>query len=48
MNTEAVMHGVDQTKALHYAAPMNEFLDLRCDVDECPSTWNFKPKMFSE
>ncbi len=42
------VHGVDQTKALHYAAPMNEFLDLRRDIDEPASIRNFKPKMFSE
>jgi hypothetical protein len=27
---------------------MNEFLDLRCDVDESPSIRNLEPKMFSE
>jgi hypothetical protein len=42
------VHGVNQTKTLHYAAPMNEFLDLRRDVDESPSIGNFEPKMFSE
>jgi hypothetical protein len=42
------VHRVDQTKALYYAAPMNEFLDLRCDVDESPSIRNLEPKMFSE
>jgi len=42
------VHGVDQTKTLHYAAPVKEFLDLRCDVDESPSIRYFKPKMFSE
>ena len=42
------MHGVDQTKAFHHAAPMNEFLDLRCDIDEPASIRHFEPKMFSE
>ena len=42
------VHGIHQTKAFHYAAPMDEFLDLRRDVDEPASIWNFKPKMFSE
>ena len=42
------VHGVDQTKALHYAAPVNEFLDLRCDVDEPASIRYLEPKMFSK
>jgi hypothetical protein len=42
------VHGVNQTKTLHYAAPMNEFLDLRRDVDESPSIRNLEPKMFSQ
>ena len=42
------MHGVDQTKPLNYAAAMNEFLDLRCDVDEPASIRHFEPEMFSE
>jgi hypothetical protein len=42
------VHGVDQTKAFHYAAPVNEFLDLRRDVDEPASIRYFEPKMFSE
>ena len=42
------VHGVDQTKALHYAASVNKFLDLRRDIDEPASIRNFKPKMFSE
>jgi len=40
--------GVHQTKTFHYAAPMDEFLDLRRNIDEPASIWNFKPKMFSE
>lgn len=28
------VHGVDQTKAFRHAAPVNEFLDLRRDIDE--------------
>jgi hypothetical protein len=27
---------------------MNEFLDLRCDIDEPASIGHVKPKMFSE
>ena len=42
------VHGVDQTKAFGHAAPMNEFLNLRRDVDESPSIRNLEPKMFSE
>ena len=42
------VHRVDQTKTFRYAAAVNEFLDLRCDVDESPSIRNFEPKMFSE
>src|SRR5258707_14336033 len=42
------VHRVDQTKAFHYAASVNEFLDLRCDIDEPASIRHFKPKMFSE
>jgi hypothetical protein len=42
------VHGVDQTKTLHYAAPVNQFLDLRCDVDEPASVRYFEPKMFRE
>ena len=42
------VHGVDQTKTFHYAASVNEFLDLRCDIDEPASIRHFKPKMFSE
>jgi hypothetical protein len=42
------VHGVNQTKTLLYAALINEFLDLRCDVDESPSIRNLEPKMFSE
>jgi hypothetical protein len=39
---------VDQIKAFHHAASVNEFLDLRYDVDESSSIRCFKPKMFSE
>ena len=42
------MHGVHQTKILPYAAPINESLDLRGDVDEPASIRYFEPKMFSE
>jgi hypothetical protein len=42
------VHCVDQTKTLRYAAPVNEFLDLQCDIDEPASIRYFKPKMFSE
>jgi len=42
------VHGVDQTKTFGHAAPVNEFLDLRCDVDEPASIRYFEPKMFSE
>jgi len=42
------VHGVDQTKAFSYAAPMNDFLDLRRDIDEPASIRDFEPKMFSE
>ena len=42
------VHGVDQTKAFAHAALIDEFLDLRRDVDEAASVRNFKPKMFGE
>ena len=42
------MHGVDQTKTFGDAAAVNEFIDLRCDVDEPASSRHFEPKMFSE
>jgi len=42
------VHRVDQTKTFHYAASVNEFLDLRCDIDEPASIRHFKPKMFCE
>jgi hypothetical protein len=42
------VHGVDQTKTLHYAAPVNEFLDLWRDVNEPAPIRNLEPKMFSE
>jgi hypothetical protein len=42
------MHGVDQTKAFGHAALVNQFLDIRCDVDEPASIWYFESKMFSE
>ena len=42
------VHGVDQTKTFGHAAAVNEFLDLRCDVDEPASSRYFKPKMFGE
>ena len=42
------VHRVDQTKAFGHAAPLNEFLDLRRDIDEPASIRYFKPKMISE
>jgi hypothetical protein len=42
------VHRVDQTKPFSHAAPVNEFLDLRCDVDEPASIRYLEPKMFSE
>jgi len=42
------VHGVHQTKTFHYVASVDEFLDLRCDIDEPASIRHFKPKMFSE
>ena len=42
------VHRVHEAKAFHYAAPVNEFFDLRRDIDEPTSIRNFKPKMFSE
>ena len=42
------VHGIDQTKAFCYAAPLNEFFDCRCNVDESASARNLEPKMFSE
>ena len=42
------VHGVDQTKPFLHAALMDEFLDLRRDVDESAAIRHFKPKMFSE
>ena len=42
------VHGVDQAKAFGHAALVNEFLDLRCNVDEPASIRHFEPKMFSE
>lgn len=42
------VHGVDQAKAFGHAALVNEFLNLRCDVDEAASIRHFEPKMFSE
>ncbi len=42
------VHSVNETKPLHYAAAVNEFLDLRCDVDEPASIRYFEPEMFSE
>ena len=42
------VHGVDQTKPFSHAAPMNDFLDLRRDIDEPASIRDLEPKMFSE
>ena len=42
------VHGVDETKALGHAAPVNEFFDLGRDVDEPAPARHLKPKMFSE
>jgi len=42
------VHGVDQTKTFAHAAPVNELLDLRRDVDEPAPIRYLEPKMFSE
>ena len=42
------VHGIDETKAFGDAALVNEFFDLRRDVDEPTSARDFEPKMFSE
>jgi hypothetical protein len=42
------VHGVHQTKTFHHAAPVDEFLDLRRDVDEPAPVRNFKPEIFGE
>ena len=42
------VHGVYQTKAFSHAAPVNEFLNFRCDVDEAASIGHFEPNMFRE
>ena len=42
------VHGVHQTKTFHYAAPVDEFINLRRDIDESTSIRDVKPKMFSE
>ena len=42
------VHGVDETKAVGHAAPVNELLDLRRDVEEAAPAGHLKPKMFSE
>ena len=42
------VHGVDQTKTLLHAALMNEFLDLRCDVDESAPIRGLEPQMLSQ
>jgi hypothetical protein len=42
------VHRVDQTKPFHHAALMNEFFNLRRDVDEPASIRYLEPKMFSE
>ncbi len=42
------VHGVDQTKTFSHAATMDEFIDLRRDIDEPASIGYFKPKMLSE
>ena len=42
------MHGVYEAKALSHTAALNEFFDLRRDVDESASIRHFEPKMFSE
>ena len=42
------VHGVHQTKTFGHAAPVNEFLNLRRNVDESASIRYFEPKMFRE
>ena len=42
------VHGIDETKAFGHAAPVNELLDLRRDVDEAAPGRHFEPKMFRE
>ena len=42
------VHGVDQTKAFGHAAPLNELLDPRRDVDESTPIRHLEPKMFGE
>jgi hypothetical protein len=42
------VHGVHQTKALDHTASLNQFLNLRCDVDEPASIRHFEPDMFRE
>jgi hypothetical protein len=42
------VHGVDETKAFGHAAPVNQFLDLRRDVDETAPIRHLEPKMFSQ
>ena len=42
------MHGVYEAKALSHTAALNEFFDLRRDVDESASIRHFEPKMLSE
>ena len=42
------VHGVDKAKAFSHATVMDEFFDLRRDIDEAASTRHFEPKMFRE
>jgi hypothetical protein len=42
------VHGVDQAKTFFHAAPANQLLDCRRDVDEPAATRNFEPEMFGK
>ena len=42
------MPGVDETKTFRHAASLNQFVNLRRDVDESASIRYFEPKMFRE
>ena len=42
------MHGVHQTKTFSHTAPLNQFINFWCDVDEPASIRHFEPKMFCE
>ena len=42
------MHCVHQTKTFGHTAPVNELLNLRCDVEEPASIRHLEPNMFCE